>query len=347
MTAPYPADVTSNHVVPPPPEASEPKSHVIPPAGEPAGIELDELATRPVVPRRRPGRWLAVGVVLVLVAQFVHGLVTNPFYQWHTFATEYFFRPVIIEGLITTLQVTALSGVIGLVGGVVLALGRLAKNPLLRTVTWFYIWAFRSLPLILVLIFLYNFRAVYPRLGLGVPFGPQWVTFDVATLLQPFWLAVLGLGLVEAAYAAEIVRAGILSVDQGQVEASHALGLSGPWLFRRIILPQALRAIVPTYVNQLIGLIKGASLIFYVSELDIFGEVQTLGARYPGDIIPLLLVAAVWYLILTSVLSVIQFYVERYYSRGAVRTLPPTPLQQIRAGFDGILGRFGTRGVQV
>lgn len=152
-------------------------------------------------------------------------------------------------------------------------------------------------------------------------------------------IAVIGLSLNEAAYAAEVVRGGILSVDQGQHEAAAALGLPKGYQFRKIVFPQALRSIVPNYVNQLIGLIKGTSLVFYVSLLDLFGTVQSMGSTYPGDIVPLLLVATVWYLILTSAVSVVQFYVERHYARGATRSLPPTPLQKLRAS----LSDFGAR----
>jgi polar amino acid transport system permease protein len=186
--------------------------------------------------------------------------------------------------------------------------------------------------LIVVLLVLYNFSALYKTLSLGVPFGPGFVHFDESALATDLVVATLGLSLNEAAYAAEVVRAGILSVDQGQHEAAAALGLPKVYQFRRIVLPQALRAIVPAYVNQLIGLIKGTSLVFYVSLLDLFGEVQNMGSTYPGDVVPLLLVATVWYVILTSVVSVVQFYVERHYSRGALRTVPPTPLQKLRAG---------------
>ena len=141
---------------------------------------------------------------------------------------------------------------------------------------------------------------------------------------------MIGLSISEAAYAAEVIRAGILSVDQGQIEAANALGLSRWRQLQRVILPQALRSIVPSYVNLLIGLIKASSLVYYVSLLDLFGSVQMMGSTYPGDIVPLLVVASVWYVILTSVISVIQFYVERFFARGAVRTLPPTPIEKLK-----------------
>jgi polar amino acid transport system permease protein len=296
-------------------------------------------STQPVIPLRRPGRWIATVVVLVVVAQIGHGLATNRFFQWHRFG-YWFTRPVIVDGLLVTLKVAAWSALFGLVGGVVLALARLSKSPVLTAVSWTYIWLFRSIPLIVLLLFLYNFGALYKTISLGVPFGPTFAHFDESRLAGDMVIAIVGLSLNEAAYAAEVVRAGILSVDQGQHEAAAALGLPRAYQLRRVVLPQALRAIIPGYVNQLIGLIKSTSLVYYVSLLDLFGSVETLGSTYPSDIVPLLVVATVWYLILTSAVSIVQFYVERYYARGAVRTLPPTPLQRLRAGLAGVRARY-------
>ncbi|MFF0964775.1 amino acid ABC transporter permease [Streptomyces sp. NPDC003703] len=292
-----------------------------------------------VRPSRRHGRWIATAVVLVLIAQFAHGLATNPFYQWDRFG-YWFLRPTILDGLLVTLEVAALSAVLGLLGGIVLALARLSRSPVLRAVSWTYVWALRSVPLIVVLIFLYNFSALYQTLSIGVPFGPAFFRFDESRLATDMAVAVLGLSLNEAAYAAEVVRGGVLSVAQGQHEAAAALGLPRLHRFRRIVLPQALRSIVPNYVNQLIGLVKSTSLVFYVSLLDLFGSAQTMGSTYPGDIVPLLLVVTAWYLILTSVVSVAQFYVERHYARGALRALPPTPLQRLRAHSTGLRERL-------
>jgi polar amino acid transport system permease protein len=297
----------------------------------PEQIPHTDPGAQRVIPLRHPGRWIATAVVLVVLAQVGHGLVTNPFYQWDRFG-YWFLRPVILDGLLITLEVTAWSAVLGLVGGVLLAIARLSRSPVLQAASWAYVWLFRSVPLIVLLLFLYNFSALYPALGLGIPFGPVLVTFGVTALATQTVIAVLGLSLNEAAYAAEIVRAGILSVDQGQHEAAAALGIPRGYQFRRIVAPQALRSIVPNYVNQLIGLIKSTSLVFYVSLLDLFGSAQSLGSTYPGDIVPLLLVATVWYVILTSVVSVVQYYVERRFARGALRRMPPTPLQRLRGG---------------
>ena len=182
----------------------------------------------------------------------------------------------------------------------------------------------------MILLFIFNSSALYPHLNFGIPFGPSFFEINSTKLLSYLAIGVIGLSISEAAYAAEVIRAGILSVDQGQIEAANALGLSRWRQLQRVILPQALRSIVPSYVNLLIGLIKASSLVYYVSLLDLFGSVQMMGSTYPGDIVPLLVVASVWYVILTSVISVIQFYVERFFARGAVRTLPPTPIEKLK-----------------
>ncbi|MET9879558.1 amino acid ABC transporter permease [Actinacidiphila glaucinigra] len=330
MTEP-PGVAVSSRPAPPPPGAP---ADATPPAPRPPTAQR-------VLPLRRRGRWIATAVVLVLVAQIAHGLVTNPFYQWDRFA-YWFVRPVILDGLLITLEVAAYSAVLGLLGGIALALARLSGSPVLRAASWTYTWLFRSVPLIVVLLFLYNFSALYRTLSLGVPFGPAFLTFNESRLATDMVVAVVGLSLNEAAYASEVVRAGILSVEQGQHEAAAALGLPKRYQFARIVLPQALRSVVPNYVNQLIGLIKGTSLVFYVSLLDLFGSVQSMGSTYPGDIVPLLLVATVWYVILTSVVSAVQFYLERHYSRGALRTVPPTPLQKLRNALGDLRARVRT-----
>lgn len=320
MTAPtLSPDRSDRHVPPDPPD--------------------DALATRRVTPLARPGRWVATVVVLVLVAQLVHGLVANPVIEWPRFR-YWFGQDVILTGLWVTLKVTALSAVFGLLGGVVLAVARLSAGPVLRAVSWLYVWFFRSLPLIVLLLILFNFSYFYPQLGIGVPFGPQVAKTQVTALFTPLFIGVLALSLNEAAYAAELVRGGILSVDQGQVEAARALGLSRGRQYRRVILPQALRSIVPGYVNQLIGLIKSSSLLYYVSLTDLFAVVYQMESTYPADIVSLLLVGTAWYLILTAALSVVQFYVERFFARGAVRALPPTPWQRARASVRDLRGRL-------
>ncbi|MGA1835487.1 amino acid ABC transporter permease [Herbiconiux sp. 11R-BC] len=303
-------------------------------ASVPPGIDLRKLAERKVVPLRHPLRWVVTALVLVLLLNFGQTLFTNPSWEWQKVG-QWLFSPAILKGLQLTLLATAISAVVSFAGGIVVALARLSGNPVLSTLSWLYIWLFRSVPLILVLIFLFNLGNLYPTVGIGVPFGPQWAV-PTFTVLSPLVLGVIGLSLSEIAYSAEVVRAGILAVDQGQLEAAKALGIPSRRQFSRIVLPQALRSIVPAYVNQIIGLIKASSLLFYVSLLDLFGVVQNLGSTYPTDIIPLLVVATIWYLVLTSAISIVQYYIERFYSRGSVRELPLTPLQRVRRRLAGI-----------
>lgn len=306
-----------------------PRPPATPAAADHTVEHLDALAARPVIGQRHPWRWLASLVVALLLVELVRSLSTNPVFQWDVFR-YWLFRPIILEGLRLTLWLTAAGAVLGLAGGVLLALMRQSRSPLLRAVAWGYVWIFRSVPLIVLLLFLANFSALYATVGIPtVPFGPVLGHWDTVDLLSYEAAAIIGISLNEAAYASEIVRGGILAVDQGQTEAANALGLPRRRQFTRIVLPQATRTIVPTYVNQLIGLLKGTSVVYITSLLDLFGQVQTQAARNQGQVIPLLLVATAWYVVLTSLLSVVQFYVERHYSKGALRTLPPTPAQRL------------------
>lgn len=280
-------------------------------------VDLAALSRRPVRPERHPARWILTIVVVLLVLNFGQTLFTNKAWEWPRVG-HWLFDPTILRGLVLTLVVTAISAVVSFAGGIVVALARLSRNPVLSGLSWFYVWLFRSVPLILVLIFLYNLGNLYPSIGIGIPFGPQ---FQVKTIsvLSDITLGVVGLSLSEIAFASEIVRAGLLAVDQGQHEAAKALGIPRLRQFSRIVLPQALRSIVPAYVNQIVGLLKASSLLFYVSLLDLFGVIQNLASTYPSDIIPLFVVAAIWYLVFTSLISIVQRFVERHYNRGQVR----------------------------
>jgi polar amino acid transport system permease protein len=313
------------------------------PAGADGSSALDAAARaaidRPVLPLRHPVRWLAAAVVVVLLLEFVETLFTNEAWGWPAVG-KWLFSPAILTGLQLTLVATGLSAVISFAGGILVALARLSRNPVLSGLAWGYVWLFRSVPLILVLVFLYNLGTLYPTIGIGVPFGPQ---FQVPTtnVLSDLAIGVVALSLSEIAYASEIVRAGVLAVDHGQREAAQALGLPRSRQFVRVVMPQALRSIVPAFVNQIVGLLKASSLLFYVSLLDLFGVVQNLSSTYPTDIIPLLVVATIWYLVLTSAVSVVQFHIERWTARGSVRSLPPTPWQRARAAARRRAGRTG------
>jgi polar amino acid transport system permease protein len=282
---------------------------------------------------RHVGRWVAAAVVVVLVLWALRSVALNPAFGWPTVA-QYLGTGAVLRGLVTTLWLTAATTVLGFALGIGLAAMRLSANPVLSSVSWAYVWLFRSTPLLVQLLFWYNIGALYPQLSLGIPFGPSFGATDSVHLIGPTLAALLGLVLHEAAYAAEIVRGGILGVDAGQAEAATALGMTRARVLRRIVLPQAMRSIVPATGNMVIGTLKGTSIVSVIAVTDVLYAVQTIYNR-SYEIIPLLLVATVWYVILTSVLSVGQYYVERYYARGAERTLPPTPWQRLRARVAG------------
>ena len=295
------------------------------PAPEPASAPLTAVAPAlRVLPARHPWRWVATAAVAVLAAMAVHALVTNPAWDWPTVG-EFLFSATILESLWLTVELTLVGTAIGLVLGTVLALMRMSGNPLLKAVSFTYVSVFRSVPLILQLLFWYNMAILYDRIGFGVPFGPQFWTISTQDLIGPVTAAFLGLGLHQAAYFAEIVRSGFLAVDPGQREAAAALGIPRLRQFRRIQLPQALRVIVPTTGNEVIGLLKGTSVVYVMALPELFYQVQVVYNR-TGQVIPLLLVAAVWYFVLTTALSALQWLVERHYGRGSSRGPAGTPL---------------------
>ncbi|WP_405162413.1 amino acid ABC transporter permease [Nocardia sp. NBC_01499] len=280
------------------------------------------------VPLRRPGRWIAAAVILVLLGLFVYGAATNDAYKWSTFG-KYLFDSRIVAGAVVTLELTVLSMALAVSLGAILAVMRLSPNPVLRSASWVYLWIFRGTPIFVQLVFWGLFPSLYKVIVLGVPFGPQLLKLDVQNLQMPFLFAVIGLGLNEAAYMAEIVRAGINSVGEGQREASTALGMTWSMTMRRTVLPQAMRVIIPPTGNELIGMLKTTSLVTALPmTTDLFGKARDI---YSVNFqpVPLLLVAATWYLAVTSVLMVGQFYLERYYSRGLSRQLTGKQLQDL------------------
>lgn len=288
------------------------------------------------VPLRHPGRWLSSLVVLVLVAMLIHTLVTNPHFQWGVIG-QYFTTSQVIAGLELTLLLTLLAMAIGIALGVLLAVMRMSPNPVLSAVSWFYIWFFRGTPVLVQLIFWYNISALFPRIGLGVPFGPVLVGVHVNSLVTPLVAAILGLGLNEGAYMSEIIRAGMLSVGEGQLQAASSLGMSRGLTIRRIVLPQAMRVIIPPTGNETIGMLKTTSLVSVISVTELLYTVELVFARN-FETIPLLIVASLWYLAVTTVLTTGQYYIERHYARGAARALPPTPLRRLATWYRDMRG---------
>ena len=282
---------------------------------------------------RHPGRWVAAAVILLLVVQLVYGLIKNPAIDWSAVG-HYLFDPSIITGVEKTLILTVVAMALGVLLGMLLAVMRLSPNPVVSSVSWTYIWFFRGTPVLVQLLFWYNLPTVLDSISLGIPFGPSWFHSDPKTLVTQFVAVCLGLGLNEAAYMAEIARAGITSVDEGQNEAAAALGMSGGLTMRRIVLPQAMRVIIPPTGNETISMLKTTSLATIIGFQELLGTSQIIYSR-TFQTIALLIVASIWYLFMTSILTVGQYYLERRFKRGAMRTLPPTPLQKLRWRFTG------------
>jgi polar amino acid transport system permease protein len=279
-----------------------------------------------IVPARHPGRAAGTIFAALVIAIVLYSTFTNPRWGWGVFAEWFFAEPVLV-GLGRTLLLTALAAVSGSILGTALALARVSKSPLLASLSWGYIWLLRSIPMIVLLLVLNNLGYLYETISIGVPFTDK-VLFDYPTtqLLTPFAAAFLGLTLNQSAFFAEIVRGGILSVDQGQLEAAASLGLSRRRQAFRIVLPQAMRSILPTGFNEIIGLAKSTSMVYVLALPELFYTVQVIYRRNL-EVIPLLMVATVWYLVIMTVLSIAQHYIERYFSKGAVRNPTPLPFQ--------------------
>jgi polar amino acid transport system permease protein len=278
-----------------------------------AGSEAEGTALRRR-PRRHPWQWAGTVVVLVLAAMLANGLVTNPHLQWGVVG-DYLFSGDILRGLARTLELTAGTMIIATLLGTLIAVMRLSGSRLLSSVAGVYIWILRSVPLLVQLLFWYNISALYPHLSIGVPFGPAAFTFNANSVLTPLVAALVALGLETSAFIAEIVRAGLTSVPQGQLDAASALGLRGRSIFRRVVLPQALPVIVPPLGNMLVITIKATSLVSVISLSDLLYSAETIYGR-TYQTIPLLLVATIWYIVVTLVLSVGQGGLERALGHG-------------------------------
>jgi polar amino acid transport system permease protein len=292
-----------------------------------------------VAHRSHPGWWVLVAFVALCVAGIAKMLFTNPNLQWDVVA-EYFFSRRILHGLLVTLELTALAMFFGVLLGILTAVMRLSPIRIVSSVAWAYTWFFRGTPLLVQIIFWYNLAALFPKIDVGLPVvGPVIWSGDANVVITPFIAAVLGLALNEGAYMSEIVRGGILSVDQGQQEAAVALGMRNSRVMRRIILPQAMRVIVPPTGNQVIGMLKSTALVSVTSTAELLYTTQQI-YNQNFKTIPLLIVASLWYLIVTSVLSIVQYYIERRYARGGRRELPPTPWQRLQRSFADVRGRL-------
>lgn len=297
-------------------------------------IDSSSPAAIDAVPLRHPWRWVGAAAIIGLVGLFLYGAATNPAYGWATYR-KYLFDHRVSEAAWNTLQLTFWAMLLGLVLGVILAVMRLSPNPILNSVSWVYLWIFRGTPVYVQLVFWGLFPTLYQKIQVGVPFGPTFFQLNMRDLSISFILAIIGLGLNEAAYMAEIIRAGISSVPEGQLEASTALGMSWWMTMRRVVLPQAMRVIIPPTGNELISMLKTTSLVTAVPyTLELYTRTRDISAVI-FEPIPLLMVAASWYLAITSVLMVGQYYLEKHFSRGISRKLTTKQLEALAKAQTG------------
>jgi len=287
------------------------------------------------VPVRHPGRWVAA-IVVGAIAAYIFYTVVTAIQNDHTAqgsgwaaVGHYLFNTLIFKGILVTLELTVLAMAIGIVLGVILAVMRLSPNPVMSWVSWLYIWFFRGTPVLVQIFFWFNLNLVLKSIDIGIPFTSFWLHANTNSLIPPFMAALLGLGFNEAAYMAEIVRAGIISVEHGQTEAAQALGMNRGLVMRRIVLPQAMRVIIPPTGNETISMLKTTSLAFTASVTELFTRQQQI-ATATYDVLELLIVASIWYLVMTSILTVGQFYIERHFGRGSSRGTTATPFQRFR-----------------
>ncbi|MFC9844959.1 amino acid ABC transporter permease [Streptomyces sp. NPDC060223] len=309
---------------PPPGETVSPSPV---PAGGPEAIKA--------IPVPHYGRWASGIIVIALLAALIYAFSQGNI-QWHTVGDQLFVSSV-VQGAGRTLLISVLAMIVGVVLGIVLAVMRLSKNPVTSSVAWLYIWFFRGTPVYVQLLLWFNLALIFPVLNLGPIYKDE-----MTDVMTPFMCALLGLGLNEAAYMAEICRAGLLAVDEGQTEASHALGMSHTKTLRRIVIPQAMRVIVPPTGNEFINMLKTSSLVYAVTYNELLRSTSAIGSTSYA-VMEMLFVASIWYLAMTSVFSVFQYYLERYYARGSLRSLPDTPWQKIRANLLALGSERGSK----
>jgi polar amino acid transport system permease protein len=283
-------------------------------AGDPAAVVSDREAIK-AIPVRHWGRWISAAVIVYFAVALLFSFAKNPNVEWPVIK-QYLFSPEVLRGVVVTLYLTVVSMVIGIVGGTLLAVMRLSSNYVLSTVAWVYIWFFRGTPVLVQILFWGYLGSLYPKLFLGLPFtGLIAGSAETGKLISATVAAILALGLNEAAYSAELVRAGIISVDKGQDEAAESLGMSPALTMRRITLPQAMRVIIPPMGNETISMLKTTSLVYAIAGQELLTRVTILYSQN-FLIIPLLLVASFWYIFFTTLMTIGQHYLEAYFGKG-------------------------------
>ncbi|MDP4021984.1 amino acid ABC transporter permease [Methylobacterium sp. NEAU 140] len=301
-----------------------------------SSARLDPTALT-VVPLRHPGRWIAVALVIVVVALMARSAVSNPEFQWPVVA-RYLFNPLILKGVGQTIIITVIVMIFATIGGTIAALMMLSPSKLLSIPAAVFVWLFRGTPALVQLILWYNLSLVLREFSLWLPgYG---TVFSVATndVMTPFVSAIVALSLHEAGYMAEIVRSGLKSVNRGQSEAAACLGMKPTLSLKRIVLPQAMRMIIPPTGNETINLLKTTSLVSIIAVGDLLYSAQAIYAR-TFETVPLLIVVTFWYLLVVSIMSVGQYFLERHYSRDEQRGGPPFAGALFKTVF-----RFGRKG---
>ncbi len=281
------------------------------------------------IPLRRPWRWISAVIGLIFVAALVQSLAKNENLKYPIIA-QFLFDWRIVNGVWLTITLTIVSMIVSTLIAIVIASMRLSSNPVLTSISWVYIWLFRGTPLLVQVVLWGYLGLLYRKIIIGIPFtGITFVTLDTNTLIPALVAGFIALTLNQGAYSAEIVRAGMLSVDEGQREAAHSLGISAPATFRRILLPQAMRVIIPPMGNETISMLKNTSLLSVIAVLELYTQATLISSRNLYQV-ELLIVISVWYLTLTSILSIPQYYLERRYGRGFSRDLSLTPIQRVK-----------------
>jgi polar amino acid transport system permease protein len=290
-------------------------------------VDPDDIVA---VPLKHPWRWVIAAILVVAFAGLALSLWDNHNVDHPTIA-QYIFNPRILSGVGLTLILTVVAMIVSSVLGVLLAVMRLSNNPVMNVMAWLYIWAFRGTPLLIQIVFWGYLGLLYSQITLGIPFTDFTVfSADTNTLIPAFTAGLLALTLNQAAYSAEIVRAGMLSVDIGQHEAAYSVGMSPTFTLFKVVLPQAMRVIIPPMGNETISMLKNTSLLSVIAVLELYTVATQISSQNLRQV-ELLVVVSCWYLFLTSVLSIPQYYLERHFGRGNARSLPPTPVGRVVA----------------
>ena len=277
-----------------------------------AGNDTALLSGLPA-PRRHPARLVLVAAVLVLLAMLVNSIVRNPNMQWPVVGS-YFLSQQVLTGIVRTLALTATAIAISLILGTLLAVMSMSESRVIRLGSRTYVNFFRGSPVLIQVIVWFNLALLFPRIGIGIPFGPVFYQTPVNSFMTPLLAGILGLGLNEASYMSEVVRGGLLSVPAGQREAAKTIGLSSWQTLHAVVLPQAIRVMIPTIGNEVIGMLKTTSIVSVVAMPELLYSVELIYAR-TGQVVPLLVVALIWYLIITTILTIGQRYLERHFGR--------------------------------